>query len=134
MIQPIVVAHVTLRKRDGSSLLDSNAPITAETIAHYRVEEAVIQEAKAKFEALGFSVEGEGALVLRPQASKRFLNKPFRRCWQRAIVTRVSEALALLKAKALPPLAPSRFPSISRRWWPMSRCLFSLTYSPEVMV
>lgn len=61
MTQPVVVAQVILRKRDGSSILDSNAPMTAETIAQYRVEVAVRQEAKAKLEALGFSVTGEGA-------------------------------------------------------------------------
>lgn len=55
-----VVAQVTLRKADGSSILESKASITAETLARYRVESSVVQAAKAKFEALGFTVTAEG--------------------------------------------------------------------------
>ena len=59
-----VTAEAILRSADGSSILDTEEAITAETIAKYRVEKGVIDEVSRKLEELGFRIEQVGPTSL----------------------------------------------------------------------
>jgi hypothetical protein len=55
-----IVAQVVLRAPDGSSILDAGQPITASTIARYRVGAEIVQRASTALEKLGFKVLESG--------------------------------------------------------------------------
>jgi hypothetical protein len=114
-----VVAQVTLRKADGSSILESKAPLTAATLARYRVESSVVEAAKAHFEALGFSVTAEGPTGFSITGSQAHFEQTF----QTTLVASPGEqqltakdALAIpaeltpLVADVTLPIPPERFP------------------------
>ena len=55
-----VIAQVVVRSPDGSSILEVSQPITAATIAKYRVGAEMIQRASTALENLGFKVLAPG--------------------------------------------------------------------------
>lgn len=72
-----MIAHVILRKSDGTSIADTNRAMTAKNIDLYRVGDAVIQEASAKLEAMGFRVLSSGAVDLTIDGPKTLLETTF---------------------------------------------------------
>jgi hypothetical protein len=114
-----VVAQVTLRKADGSSILDSSDPITAETLARYRVEKTVVAAAKAKFETLGFTVVGEGPTGFSITGNKADFEQAFQTTLASTAVGQSFTAthplaipvdLASLVADVALPMPPTLFP------------------------
>jgi subtilase family serine protease len=73
-----VVAEVILRSANGSSILDANAGITAQTIEKYRAGVEDIKEASRKLEALGFTIEQTGPVGLTISGSKTLFERVFR--------------------------------------------------------
>jgi hypothetical protein len=55
-----IIAQVVVRSPDGSSILEAPQPITAATIAKYRVGAEMIQRASTALESLGFKVLAPG--------------------------------------------------------------------------
>lgn len=72
-----VTAQVILYAADGSSILDSPEPITAQNIAKYRVSPEVIAEASHKLEQLGFKVVQAGPTSLSIASDKALFERVF---------------------------------------------------------
>lgn len=72
-----VMAQVILRAADGSSILDSQEPITAENIAKYQVGQVVIEEVSQKLEKLGFEVLQASPTGLTISGDKALFEKVF---------------------------------------------------------
>lgn len=72
-----VVAQVILRSRAGLSVLEATEPITAENVAKYKVDEAVIQEASRKLLTYGIKVEAAGPHSLSISSDKTLFERVF---------------------------------------------------------
>jgi hypothetical protein len=72
-----VIAQIVLRSPDGSSVLDAPQPITAETIARYRVGEEMIQRASTALEKLGFKVLEPGPTGITISGNRLLFERTF---------------------------------------------------------
>lgn len=72
-----VIAQVVLRNPGGSSILDANQPITAETIARCRVGEEVVRRASVALERLGFKVLAPGPTGFTISGSRALFEQVF---------------------------------------------------------
>jgi hypothetical protein len=73
-----VTAQVILRRHNGLSILEATEPITSETVAKYKVEEEIIQEAIAKLSAYGFEIGETGPHSLSISCEKQLFERIFR--------------------------------------------------------
>ena len=73
-----VTAHVILRRRNGSSILEATDPITSENVTKYKVDEGIIKEASAKLSAYGFEIGEGGPYSLSITGDKRLFERVFR--------------------------------------------------------
>lgn len=73
-----VAAQAILRRRNGSSILEATQPITPETVAEYKVEEELIQEASARLSAYGFEIGETGPHSLSIRGEKKLFERIFR--------------------------------------------------------
>ena len=71
-----VVAEVVVRAPDGSSVLDAPT-VTEENIDRYRASEAATSEVRARLEALGVDVVGQGPTGLTVSASEEVFARVF---------------------------------------------------------
>jgi hypothetical protein len=105
-----VIARVVLRNPDGSSILDATQPITAETIAKYRVGEEVVQRASVALEKLGFKILEAGPTGLTISGDRALFERIFHTVLQEN-TSRAPSALAPRAAKPrFAPLQPLRIP------------------------
>lgn len=105
-----VIAQVVLRSPDGSSILDATQPITAETIARYRVGEEVVRRASGALERLGFKVLAPGPTGFTISGSRALFEQVFDTVLQESADRGQS---ALEPGKVQPrfvPLRPLRIP------------------------
>ena len=72
-----VVAQVTLYTRSGLSVLEAEEPLTTENLARYQVEAEVIDEARQKLTAYGFSVGPAGPHGFSISGEKAVFEKVF---------------------------------------------------------
>jgi carbamoylphosphate synthase large subunit len=72
-----VIPEVILRNEDGSSVLDSREPITAENIGKYRVNEDVATRASQMLENLGFEVVQKGPTSVTISGDKQLFEDRF---------------------------------------------------------
>ena len=72
-----VIAQVVLRGPDGSSILEASQPITAATIARYRVGTDTIQRASIALENLGFKVLAPGPTGFMISGSRALFERVF---------------------------------------------------------
>lgn len=71
-----VIAEVVVRAPDGSSVLDA-PPMTAENIDRYRASETATSEVRARLEALGVDVIGQGPTGLTVSADEEVFARVF---------------------------------------------------------
>jgi len=125
-----VIAEVILRKADGSSILDVEGSITAETIVKYRVEQEVIREASERLKELGFDVIQIGPVGFTISGNKALFEQVFqttlemrrrqvlstevagaeRAYYQAVVPIRIPANLFSLIADVVLPIPPEYFP------------------------
>lgn len=73
-----VAAQAVFRRRNGLSILEATEPITSETVAKYKVEKQIIQEAREKLSAYGFEIGETGPYSLSIRCEKQLFERIFR--------------------------------------------------------
>ncbi len=72
-----VIAQVILKKADGTSILDTVEPMTAQTIGKYKPGDREFEEASTNLEALGFAVVSKGPVGLTISGEKILFESVF---------------------------------------------------------
>jgi len=73
-----VAAQVILRRRNGTSIVDAEGAITADTIAKYQVEKEVIEQASSTLAEMGFAIEQTGPTSLAISGDRVLFEATFR--------------------------------------------------------
>ena len=77
MTDKVVVAQVVLRAADGSSILESDEPMTAELVERYKINDDRLRVAREKLSGHGFDVMAAGPFSLSIRGDKRKFEEVF---------------------------------------------------------
>ena len=76
-MEETIIANVVLRAKDGSSILDTEEPITSKTAVKYKVDDEHIRAAIQRLSAYGFNVQSAGPYSLSLTGNKGLFERVF---------------------------------------------------------